>query len=408
MREDIQNPEKKPKGGNPSQDHTRQDNNIKLDTESLTNRITSKLGDPDLIQRLSSLPGSELTSLLLTTFDGLVKSKTPPQILKEYTNNILTNIAEVDSRKIHALEQAFYDLLKPEYEAVELSILNPLGANAVISGVSQKTAFSAVRGAEVIADITIALSMEAALRRQAFLRINSLKNEPVHLAAAQRIARLRQRPDKKGFNAHWKLVSLASACQNIKWGEKNFEVDSFYDHARVYLKLFERAERANNVRISFSDVSIMTELIERAGLNRHEILHQANHGRPFSFQDLEVSLPERVSDLSEAVEQQFQQLGLSVQFKRLSSFVDVIQKLQNEFPNIEIDYNIARTAGAGYYRNLCFHITATTDDGEELTMVDAGNPDWTQKMLGSKKETIVVSGMGSELFIRKFGFAKIQ
>ena len=80
-----------------------------------------------------------------------------------------------------------------------------------------------------------------------------------------------------------------------------------------------------------------------------------------------------------------------------------MDQLKKRYAWANFGFNLERTAGSGYYRNLSFHIEAVNQNDEKLIMVDGGNPNWTQTMLANLKETIVVSGMGSELFLRKYG-----
>jgi len=65
---------------------------------------------------------------------------------------------------------------------------------------------------------------------------------------------------------------------------------------------------------------------------------------------------------------------------------ETIERLEG---SIEID--VSRKDGRSYYVGLCFTISA---GGVEL--VDGGFTDWTQRLLGDRKERLLISGLGSE------------
>ncbi|MGH3749816.1 MAG: hypothetical protein ACRDT8_20725, partial [Micromonosporaceae bacterium] len=52
-----------------------------------------------------------------------------------------------------------------------------------------------------------------------------------------------------------------------------------------------------------------------------------------------------------------------------------------------------RTTGRGYYTGLCFKLHLLTGDGE-MEIADGGFLDWTQKLLGNRKERLLTTGLG--------------
>jgi hypothetical protein len=55
-----------------------------------------------------------------------------------------------------------------------------------------------------------------------------------------------------------------------------------------------------------------------------------------------------------------------------------------------------REAGLGYYRDLCFHISARDHGEAAIQLADGGSVDWTQKMLGNAKERLIIGAISSE------------
>jgi hypothetical protein len=74
-----------------------------------------------------------------------------------------------------------------------------------------------------------------------------------------------------------------------------------------------------------------------------------------------------------------------------------------EFDNFDCLFDGQRSSGRGYYRDLCFKIYATDSSGKRCELIDGGSVDWTQKLLSSKKERLVISGLGSERLVQIFG-----
>ena len=54
-----------------------------------------------------------------------------------------------------------------------------------------------------------------------------------------------------------------------------------------------------------------------------------------------------------------------------------------------------RQGGRGYYDSLCFKIDVL-HDGEWVEVADGGDTAWTQRLLGNRKERLVISGLGLE------------
>jgi hypothetical protein len=52
-----------------------------------------------------------------------------------------------------------------------------------------------------------------------------------------------------------------------------------------------------------------------------------------------------------------------------------------------------RPSGRGYYTGLCFKVFAVFGE-TELEVADGGFVDWTQRLLGNRKERLLISGYG--------------
>jgi hypothetical protein len=55
--------------------------------------------------------------------------------------------------------------------------------------------------------------------------------------------------------------------------------------------------------------------------------------------------------------------------------------------------DLTRQRGRGYYRDLCFKVHADTG-GELEEFGDGGFTDWTMRLTASRKERLLISGLG--------------
>jgi len=62
---------------------------------------------------------------------------------------------------------------------------------------------------------------------------------------------------------------------------------------------------------------------------------------------------------------------------------------------ISVAMSPERTAARGYYPNVCFKLTVS-HRGEVLELGDGGMVDWTQALVASKKERLMISGLSLE------------
>lgn len=71
----------------------------------------------------------------------------------------------------------------------------------------------------------------------------------------------------------------------------------------------------------------------------------------------------------------------------------------------EIEFSVDKNENWAYYTNIRFQIFLS-DTEAEYFIVDGGFTDWTQKLLGNKKERFLISGLGSERFMMLFSIRK--
>ncbi len=311
----------------------------------ITRRIEREAGVPNLSEILAErIKPTDLQSLLLEVYRKRAKHRNLSVVLSDYASNSFTRPSRINP--VHLLE---WDRIafshKPHgFHAIELSPVSPLGSVSRLASISQDWVLTTIRNTEVAADPTNILALECALRRKELTRSKPADATPVQLACSQRVVRT-QRFRSPDSLQHFRLFSLCSAGRDT--GNLRFEINAAAEHIRFYL-------------ISLKDFLGPVMSLRATTLDLHPDSHDE------------------------------------------TTFNDPIQKLKKEFKDVDVSLEKAKTDETAYYRHLRFKVYANPPKGNEIELVDGGDTDWTQKLLGNAKERIVISGIGSERLCEKF------
>jgi hypothetical protein len=191
-------------------------------------RIARELGTPDIVDRLASLPPTDLQSLMLEVYAKLSARQTPKRVLEQHRTNRFARPADKDPRRFTDLDARAWSLLPKGFVPLELSPLAPLGASSALATVSQNKVVATSRNTEVMSDATNVLALEAALRRREGQAL-------VQLVASHRVVRA-QAPAEKHHRAHFRLLHLVSAGRG-----NEFELAQLKEHLdfhRCFLEPF--------------------------------------------------------------------------------------------------------------------------------------------------------------------------
>jgi len=189
-------------------------------------RIEREAGMPGLAEALTKLAPTDLQSLLLHVFREQAARRDPRALLAQYERD--SSVAA--GRDVHALETRAF-AAAAAFEPVALAPVSPLGLNGVLGGIGQNNVASTVRMTEVLADPTVALALEAAVRRRAN------PGETVRLCAACRVLRLQPVPPGPGFTQHFSLFALVTAGRAQP--SHGFEIEALREHVAFYRALLE-------------------------------------------------------------------------------------------------------------------------------------------------------------------------
>jgi hypothetical protein len=304
-------------------------------------RIDNRLGVPGIADLLAQrLPPTDLQSLLLAVSSRRAAHTRPVDLLQRYERDRFVHPSAQAPASLIELERLAHTALPAGFELLALSPVCPLGTVAAITSVDQNSVISTTRGTEVVSDPTNVLALECSLRRRALLAAQRGSRERVRLAAAHRVLRAQVWDDPR-FTQHFAVFGLCTAGRDE--GAFGFESEALVEHLRFYARLLGglggRGLDASTVRIDVTPV----------GPARDDVLARS-----------------------------------------------VIEPLAAEFPAATISLDRERVRALEYYREACLRISIETASGEVLELVDGGFTDWTQQLLGNRKERLLISGIGLE------------
>jgi hypothetical protein len=300
-------------------------------------RVLPAIGGMDTVQRLAGLSGSDFTSVMLEVARLRAARETPASVRRRYSRDRFTTPDPTPWHSLRRAEEALLACLPADVEMLTLAPVVPLGAHSALAPVSQDKVLTTSRACEVAADPTNALALEASVRRVRD------RTATVRLGALQRV--LRAQLFGPGAQAHFGLFGLVTAGRDE--GDYRFERRALAEHLRFAVASLAAA-RLRYVQLALTPLSEAGEQIAAAV----------------------------TGDLSGG-----QDSGTAAV--------------------IVLDHT--RSAGRGYYRDLCFKVNAQTGShkaggnksGSKLEEIgDGGFTDWTQQLVPSSKERLLISGIG--------------
>lgn len=281
---------------------------------------------------LSQLSGSELASLLLEEMKRRSSGVTPTAALARLSEDRFTRSATADPAAIRRIEGVLAEHLPPGTTELQLAPLAPFGTHAAVGGVHQHRVVTTIRGQEVAADPTTVLALEAARVRRRLLSVDPKNDGFVSLAAFQRVTRAQRFEGSRSF-AHFAVSGLVTAGRD-SGGER------FHRHA----------------------------------LGIH-IDHVASGLLALGCEHVQVS----ISDFTGG---------------RLGRVIDEMARAWDD-SGVSIVAFPERTRARSYYTDLAIEIHVEVD-GERLEVGDGGMVDWSQRLVASRKERMMTSGLGVE------------
>jgi hypothetical protein len=310
-------------------------------------RVLREAGDPALADKLAGLSGTALTTLLLDVLRRQADRLTPADVMRRYGSDRFVAPASLGFAPLRRAEDAMLAALPAGFEVLTLAPVLPFGAHSAVATVDPRNVVATVRGSEVAADPTNGLALEAAARRRQALRADPRSSAVVRLAAIQRVTRAQRFTGPVSF-AHFGLLGLVTAGRDTG------------GHA------FERASIAEHLRFAADGLARLGAARVRLELTR-----------------LDDAMPDVTAAVAAAV------AGAALAGAALAGAALA------GAGGVEVADAPGRRSGRGYYTGLCFKVQADFGAGE-LEVGDGGFVDWTGKLLGNRKERLLISGYGIE------------
>jgi hypothetical protein len=345
----------------------------------IAHRIERELGMVGLVDALASkLSASDLRSILMEVYLERAAGLKAAGIWAHAARDPLMAPSTVSARDLMVFDSVAFQAASA-FVALDLSPVCPFSAASTLGGTSQNNVVTAIRNAEALGDPTIALALEAGHRRSS--------TGVVRLCASHRVIRL-QPFDVPGYSPHFRLFGLVTAGRDT--GSLRFETAHLLEHVRVYLRIFRMLTAVGfalqSPLVEFADVNAIEAALAVAGVTRDEIRKSV---RAHRLGGSECFLRERgIAALPDA--------------RHLQLESNLIAPLREEFPEAQFHVNQQRLEGLGYYRSFTLRISAQAPDGSRYPIVDGGFTDWTARLLGNRKERLLISGIGSEFVCKTY------
>lgn len=377
-----------------------------MKAEKIIRRIAMASKTPELLEVLSAIPPTDLHSLLLNVYQRRMSRTTVRQVCEWAEKSRFTPPCKIDQRVLVEFDHLAYQILPESFSAIELSPLAPFGLNGVLARISQNNVLSTSRNLEISADPTSSLALVCAKERVKRMAADSRDGSAVRFATSHRVTRQQKFDEIKGFSSHFKTFCLATAGRDV--GSERFEKEAFIEHLSFYLSLLENLVASgkyavSNVTVAISDIRIIETLVTLLDMDRTELGRNTQNRSYSAFEKYCVNLPKHIESMRDVRSDATAEYKLeqAIELLRIAER-GVVAPLKKAFPHVSFIFDLERIAGIGYYTTLCFKISAETPSGMILPLVDGGMSDWTQKILPSKKERALFSGIGSELLCNMF------
>lgn len=299
-------------------------------------RVLRGLAHPAVLDELAgTMSGADLTTLLLEVSRRRAARITGPEVLRRYGTDRFVAPAGAGFTALRRTEDVLLAALPAGFETLVLAPVLPLGAHSAVAAVDQRNVVATVRGTEVAADPTNGLALEAAARRQGGPGRGGAPRpgaRPGHLVRLAATQRVTRAQQFSGpvSFAHFQLFGLVTAGRDP--GNHDFERVQLAEHLQFGVTALAAA--------GADRTTIELTCLDRPSVQVADAARRALAGRP----------------------------GTEV--------ADAPGRMMR-----------------GYYTGLCFKIFATFG-GTRIEVADGGFTDWTQRLLGNRKERLLISGYG--------------
>ena len=358
-----------------------------------------------LEELLASLPGNDLTTLLLHAHRERARRRSFRDVRDAHDRLQITRASAADARLLHAFDGAFFTAAAG-FEALALAPVSPLGT-AACAGIDPNHALATLRLAELAADPTAGLALEAARRRR------DGHAAPLQLCASQRVTRMQPLGKIPGFAPHFQLAAMASYQRSRRPAEDDaLERAMLVEHIRAWGRMIDELRaagfRAAGLRVVIADVRLTRAALAAVGADAAALSRQAAAHRPGSSEAAlaaaGVALPRAVpaAELIATVAALPGPVPAAITALAAALTEEIAAPLAASSPQLGIAFDLARIQALSYYVGPCLQLHVRRDDGLELPIGDGGAPGGMGEWLDARRPRMVTTGRGAEVLIRLY------
>lgn len=353
----------------------------------------------DDTQKLIDGHSNEFNSTMLDIVDRRVSNIKPNNILKNYTEkHTYFEPSKTDPRVYNEISDIFFNSVDNDFECIELSPINPIGLNSVLTETNQNNILSTLRNSEVVSDSSIAMALECAYR------IRKEKISMHNLASSTRLLRMQSYNSgkKNHWSQHFRACSLTSSFRNIE----NNMYDSLILQVRNWLKVIQKISekiKINSIEVNICYLPLIKEIYSVYEVNMKRILSNSVNPDFDVFKIYNIDVCNIISNMEE-INNLNKTKSYFLSIKNTFEFIynKIFNILSEEYPDIKFNLQLNRKSGLNYYSDICYEIVVGFDNEKSLVLVDGGITNWTGKILSDSKEKCVTSGMGLEYLAKVY------
>lgn len=366
--------------------------------------LERKIGVKNISEILSTIPNNVIAPLLIEVFRNRSKKTKAVDLLRLYEEKEkFYGISPISQKEIIKFQNEFYDVLPLKFKDVECSPILPLGANSVITNLSQDKLMSTTRNSEVSGDPTTALAFYAASIRKKLAKEKETINDEVNLATIQRVLRMQPFDYSKGYMQHFNLIGIITSRRTSNYTD--FISSVLKEHILLWCSFIEKLNKSTyefkNVNIYISNLKITEKIIEHNKINRSEVFLNTGEIDYDFFKKYNIKFPEKCKSIYDLDEDIIETYGLKNIINQMKKVEDnLFSSIENY--DISIEYRFNRIKGLGYYKDYCIHIFSDNNEGKEEQLSDGGSVNYIENLLSDKKEVAFTSGFGAELIQRLY------
>jgi hypothetical protein len=203
---------------------------------------------------MAGLSPTDMQTLLLSLAQTRAATVRPADVLRRWREDRFVRPSTSDPRAVAAVESRLWELLPPEFGAVDLSPVVPIGTCSAVAPVSQNRIVTTMRSTEVVSDSANALAVEVADRRR-----RQPADGEVHLATCHRLLRAQRFPP--GLSSHFRLFTLVSSARDT--GSARTQAGLLARHLRYWRRVLDDLVPAAQSRMTIFNPAVRERLVEQ-------------------------------------------------------------------------------------------------------------------------------------------------